>query len=117
MTKFMILALLFSLFAPNATVNALPSVINNLSSGHSVPMLERASTPELSLMTTDCVQSCQESSANHCQIHCTAPPYLVPAGAIFTAPQIVSSDISIQSWAASTVILNLTIPPPNSSSR
>jgi hypothetical protein len=118
MAKFWItIALLFSLIAQSAMVNAMPSAAaNDQHSSHRVQMMGgKISCTIPGCPSTDCLQLCQDSLTSHCKTHCLAQLYLEPSHLQLVLATLASKRIAIQSWAIQTVDLGLTTPPPNSS--
>ncbi|GCF90610.1 hypothetical protein [Shewanella sp. M-Br] len=117
MTKYWItIALLFSLIAQSAIVNAMPaSAMNDLYDIHCMQMTDSKMNCAMSDCPPDeCMQHCQYSLTNHCKTHCLAQLYLTATQLQLALTNNVSWRIATQSWAIQTADLELTTPPPNS---
>ncbi|PIW62980.1 hypothetical protein [Shewanella sp. CG12_big_fil_rev_8_21_14_0_65_47_15] len=118
MAKFWItIAVLFSLVAQSAMVNAMPTLANTDShSSQTMLMMDaemNCTMPDCSI--SDCLQHCQDSMTSHCQTHCLSSLFLEPAALKLAFANPSSKPIAIQGWAIQTTNLGLTTPPPNSS--
>ncbi|MCS6260560.1 hypothetical protein G3479_15090 [Shewanella baltica] len=119
MAKFWIaIAVLFSLIAQSAMVSAMPTSANtNGHSSQTMLMMDaemNCTMPDCS--ASDCLQHCQDSMTNHCQIHCLSSLFIEPAALKLAFANPASKRIAIQGWAMQTADLGLITPPPTSNS-
>ncbi|MCL1120861.1 hypothetical protein N7V09_03425 [Shewanella seohaensis] len=117
MAKFWItIALLFSLIAQSAMVNAMPTSAMNDS--HDTPSMQMVDGKMKCTMpdcpSDECMLHCQDSLTNHCKTHCLAQLYLSTSQPQIALMNHASKRIAVQSWAIQTADLGLTTPPPNS---
>ncbi|AAN53074.2 hypothetical protein SIL85_22865 [Shewanella oneidensis] len=115
MAKFWItIAVLFSLIAQSAMVNAMPtSASTSGRSGQIILVMDaemNCTMPDCS--TSDCLQYCQDSMTSHCQTHCVSSLYIEPAVLELTFANPASKRIAIQGWAMKTADLGLITQPP-----
>ncbi|MFB2780491.1 hypothetical protein ACE017_15145 [Shewanella mangrovisoli] len=122
MAKFWItIALLFSLIAQSAMVNAMPTpAMNDLYDAHYVQMTSmQMADGKMNCAMPDCppdecMLHCQDSLTNHCKTHCLAQLYLTASQPQLALMNHASKRIAVQGWAIQTADLGLTTPPPNS---
>lgn len=117
MAKFWItIALLFSLIAQSAMVNAMPtSAMNDFHDISSMQMVDgkiNCTMPDCP--PDECMLHCQDSLTNHCKTHCVAQLYLSTSQPQLALMSHASNRITNKSWAIQTADLGLTTPPPNS---
>ncbi len=119
MTKFWItIALLLSLIAPSAMVNAMPSKAMDYSQNthgmqiHTSDSDMKCAMPDCP--SDDCMQHCKDSLSSHCHSHCLGQLFLSPEHQYLPPITNIHSSVATQSWAVQTAELGLTTPPPNS---